>query len=85
MATPREPALEHLLRRAGFGGSPQEVSQALSLGPLAFTTLAARLLNYRSVPDDVDQARSRHPPTLPTHASGGCSGWCTRRGRSRRR
>jgi uncharacterized protein (DUF1800 family) len=54
MAREREPELEHLLRRAGFGATEEEINSYVRLGLLGFTTAAARLINYRSAPDDVD-------------------------------
>ena len=44
--------ITHLLRRAGFGPSPADLNTYLSIG-LAATT--DRLLNFSSVPNDVDQ------------------------------
>jgi uncharacterized protein (DUF1800 family) len=46
-----EPAMEHLLRRAGFGASQEEIDQYVALG---YQATIARLVNYESVPDDVD-------------------------------
>ena len=54
MVTPREPELEHLFRRAGFGASESEIREYSRLGLLGFTAAAARLLNYAALPDDVD-------------------------------
>ena len=54
MARQREPELEHLLRRAGFGATEEEIDGYVRLGLLGFTSAAARLFNYRSIPDDVD-------------------------------
>ena len=54
MARQREPELEHLLRRAGFGATEEEVNEYLRLGLLGFTAAAARLINYTAVPDEVD-------------------------------
>jgi uncharacterized protein (DUF1800 family) len=54
MARPREPELEHLFRRAGFGATEEEISNYARQGLLAFTTAAARLINYSAAPDDVD-------------------------------
>jgi len=54
MARPREPELEHLFRRAGFGASEEEISAYARQGLLGFTAAAARLVNYSAVPDDVD-------------------------------
>jgi uncharacterized protein (DUF1800 family) len=47
----REQQIEHLLRRAGFGGSPEEVDLYAELGLAGATDI---LLNYEQVPDDVD-------------------------------
>ena len=43
--------MEHLLRRAGFGASQEEIDQYLAMG---YQRTVARLVNYESVPDDVD-------------------------------
>src|SRR5687767_7174436 len=47
----REQQIEHLLRRAGFGGSPDEVDIYAELGLSGATDI---LLNYEQLPDDVD-------------------------------
>jgi uncharacterized protein (DUF1800 family) len=47
----REQQIEHLLRRAGFGGSPEEVDLYAELGLAGATDI---LLNFEQVPDDVD-------------------------------
>ena len=54
MARQREPELEHLLRRAGFGATEEEINEYMRLGLLGFTAAAARLINYNAIPDDVD-------------------------------
>ena len=54
MARPREPELEHLFRRAGFGATEEEISGYTRQGLLAFTSAAAHLINYSAMPDDVD-------------------------------
>ncbi len=46
----REQQIEHLLRRAGFGGSPDEVDLYAELGLAGATDI---LLNFEQVPDDV--------------------------------
>ena len=46
-----EHAIEHLLRRAGFGASDEEIADYLELG---FTESVRRLLNYETEADDVD-------------------------------
>jgi uncharacterized protein (DUF1800 family) len=47
----REQQVEHLLRRAGFGGSSDDIDLYAELGVGATLDL---LLNYEQVPDDVD-------------------------------
>ena len=46
-----DPQIEHLLRRAGFGARPQELD---AYGRLSTSQAIDLLLNYTSVPDDVD-------------------------------
>jgi uncharacterized protein (DUF1800 family) len=46
-----EHVIEHLLRRAGFGASDEEIADYLELG---LTEAVRRLLNYQTEPDDVD-------------------------------
>jgi uncharacterized protein (DUF1800 family) len=46
-----EHVIEHLLRRAGFGASDDEIADYLELG---FTGSVQQLLNYETEPDDVD-------------------------------
>jgi uncharacterized protein (DUF1800 family) len=50
----REQEIEHLLRRAGFGATEEEISDYARLGFLSFTHLAGLLLNFAEIPDDVD-------------------------------
>jgi uncharacterized protein (DUF1800 family) len=47
----RDPLVEHLLRRAGFGGSVAEVEMYADLG---YATALDRLINYESIFDGVD-------------------------------
>jgi uncharacterized protein (DUF1800 family) len=54
MNTRREQDIDHLFRRAGFGASQEEVEQFTRLGFTSFVSAAARLINYREIPDDVD-------------------------------
>jgi uncharacterized protein (DUF1800 family) len=54
MARAREPELEHLLRRAGFGATEEEINGYVRLGLLGFTAAAGRLLNVGGETDDVD-------------------------------
>ena len=46
-----EHAIEHLLRRAGFGASEEEIEGYLDLG---FSGTVNRLIEYDALPDDVD-------------------------------
>jgi uncharacterized protein (DUF1800 family) len=46
-----EHVIEHLLRRAGFGASEEEIEDYLDLG---FASAVNRLLEYEDVPDEVD-------------------------------
>jgi uncharacterized protein (DUF1800 family) len=46
-----EPLIEHLLRRAGFGGSADRLEMYADLG---YATALDRLINYESIFDDVD-------------------------------
>jgi uncharacterized protein (DUF1800 family) len=46
-----EHVIEHLLRRAGFGASDEEIADYVDLG---FTGTVRQLLNYETQPDDVD-------------------------------
>jgi uncharacterized protein (DUF1800 family) len=47
-----DPAVEHLLRRAGFGASDEEIGRYSDIG---FAGTANRLVFYRTEPDDVDE------------------------------
>src|SRR5580765_2351998 len=51
MATPRDPLIEHLLRRAGFGARPDELD---TYRAESYTGAVNRLLEYDRIPDDVD-------------------------------
>ncbi len=55
MASSREQELEHLLRRAAFGAPEEDVTRYTRLGFAGFTSAVAALLDYASVPDDVDE------------------------------
>jgi uncharacterized protein (DUF1800 family) len=46
-----DPQVEHLLRRAGFGGRPDEVDIYRAE---SFTAAVTRLVEYERIPDDVD-------------------------------
>ena len=54
MAPTREEELQHLLRRAGFGASVDDVARYARLGLLSYTTAVAHLISYEAQPDDVD-------------------------------
>ena len=43
--------IEHLLRRAGFGASADDMA---TFGPLSYSQAVDRLINYESIPDTVD-------------------------------
>jgi uncharacterized protein (DUF1800 family) len=51
MAYAFDPHVEHLLRRAGFGGRPDEIDVYRAE---SFTGAVSRLINYDRIPDDVD-------------------------------
>ena len=51
MATPRDPLIEHLLRRAGFGARPDELD---TYRAESYTGAVNLLLEYDRIPDDVD-------------------------------
>ena len=44
-------AMDHLLRRAGFGASPDDLA---AYDRLSYSQAVDRLVNYESIPDDVD-------------------------------
>ena len=70
MTMQREPELQHLLRRAGFGATEEEVDEYARQGLLGFTSAAARLLSYATLPDDVDDFIGR-PGYVGITARGG--------------
>ena len=45
------PLLDHLLRRAGFGASPDDLA---TFAPLSYVRAVDRLIDYESIPDTVD-------------------------------
>jgi uncharacterized protein (DUF1800 family) len=47
----RDPQIQHLLRRAGFGTTPAELDHYMNLG---FGGSVDELVNYSRIPDDVD-------------------------------
>ncbi len=46
-----DPLLAHLLRRAGFGASPDDLA---TFEPLSYAQAVDQLVNYQSIPDTVD-------------------------------
>src|SRR5215831_10058360 len=58
--------IEHLLRRAGFGASSDDEA---TFGPLSLANAVTRLINYESIPDDVD-SKIGQPGFLGTTSSG---------------
>jgi hypothetical protein len=54
MARRGEPEIEHLLRRAGFGATEEEVNSYAKLGFAGYSIAVSRLINYADIPDDVD-------------------------------
>ena len=51
MAASADRQIEHLLRRAGFGARPDELT---TYGALSISAAVSALVNYESVPDTVD-------------------------------
>jgi uncharacterized protein (DUF1800 family) len=47
-----DPRIQHLLRRAGFGASADDLAV---FGDLSYGSAVARLVDYESIPDDVDE------------------------------
>ena len=70
MSRQRETELEHLLRRAGFGATEEEINEYARQGLLGFTSAAARLLSYAALPDDIDDFIGR-PGYVGITARGG--------------
>ena len=62
-----EQSIEHLLRRAGFGASQEEISFYEELG---YGGTVARLINYETIPDDVDSLIGQ-PGYVAITAAGG--------------
>ena len=56
MARRREQRIEHLLRRAGFGASEEEVVDYAEIG---FANAVDQLIDFEQVPDDVDSLIGR--------------------------
>jgi uncharacterized protein (DUF1800 family) len=62
-----EQTIEHLLRRAGFGASRQEIDDYSDLG---FAAAVRRLVDFETVPDDVDSLIGRAGFVLTTARGG---------------
>jgi uncharacterized protein (DUF1800 family) len=54
MASRREQEIDHILRRAGFGATEEEVASYARLAFGGPTFALARLLSYKQIPDEVD-------------------------------
>jgi uncharacterized protein (DUF1800 family) len=64
MARSLQENIAHLLRRAGFGASPEELAAYTALG---YAGAVERLVNYEQVPDDVDShiGKPGYVPLIP--------------------
>ena len=99
MASRREQEIDHILRRAGFGATQEEVDSYARLafgGTDASSWPGCCPTNRSPTPSTTNrQARIRRRSpragsssrrrTSPTRASAGCSGWSTQSARSRKR
>src|SRR5688572_9243834 len=58
------PEIDHLLRRAGFGVSPEEID---TYKDMSLTQAVAHLVDYEGRPDDVDEriGRPDHARVIP--------------------
>ena len=54
MASRREQEIDHILRRAGFGATQEEVEGYARLAFGGSALVLARLLSFKQIPDDVD-------------------------------
>jgi uncharacterized protein (DUF1800 family) len=63
----RDPLIEHLLRRAGFGAGPGEIETYADLG---YATALDRLINYESIYDGVDDLIGKPGYVLLTTVGG---------------
>ena len=88
--------LDHILRRMGFGASPEDAGLLRRPDPVVprHSTAQLRAGARRcgrehwigpTTSASPRGASSRPTPSSTTRASDGCSGWCTRAGRCRRR
>lgn len=66
MAAPLGESIAHLLRRAGFGGTPAEIAAYTALG---YAGAVDRLVNYEQIPDDVDSLVGKTGYALPIAAT----------------
>jgi uncharacterized protein (DUF1800 family) len=66
MARSLQENVAHLLRRAGFGASPEELAASMALG---YAGAVDRLVNYEQVPDDVDThvGKPGYVPLVPAN------------------
>ena len=55
MASRREQEIDHILRRAGFGATQEEVESYARLAFGGSTLVLARLLSFKQIPDNVDE------------------------------
>ena len=55
MASRREQEIDHILRRAGFGATEEEVARYARVGFGGATLALSRLLSYQQIPDSVDE------------------------------
>jgi uncharacterized protein (DUF1800 family) len=55
MASRREQEIDHILRRAGFGATQEEIDSYARLAFGGPTFALGRLLSYKQIPDDVDE------------------------------
>src|SRR5688572_3054691 len=62
-----DPQFEHLLRRAGFGARPDELA---AFGGRAFRGAIDALIDYETIPDDVD-SKIGQPGYVGTTTRGG--------------
>jgi uncharacterized protein (DUF1800 family) len=70
MASRREQDIDHLLRRAGFGATEEEVESYTSLAFGGYTFALSRLLSYQHIPDQVDDQIGK-PGYVGITATGG--------------
>jgi len=64
---PRDPLIEHMLRRAGFGAAPADVQAYTDMG---YATALDAIINYESIFDDVDTKIGKPGYVLVTARAG---------------